>query len=88
MSKTETLSLQEQLNALKAENEALKAKAEAKRVQKISFKVSEKKALSCYGLGRFPVTLYASQWVALAKAMPALLAFVEENKGTLASKEA
>ncbi len=28
----------------------------------ITYKVSEKGALSVYGLGRFPVTLYAEQW--------------------------
>jgi len=31
----------------------------------ISFKVSEKGAVSVYGLGRFPVTLYLEQWDAL-----------------------
>ena len=28
----------------------------------LSFKVSEKGAVSVYGLGRFPVTLYFEQW--------------------------
>ena len=28
----------------------------------ISYKFSEKGALSVYGLGRFPVTLYVGQW--------------------------
>ena len=28
----------------------------------ITYKVSEKGALSVYGMGRFPVTLYAEQW--------------------------
>jgi len=28
----------------------------------MSLKVSEKGALSVYGLGRFPVTLYREQW--------------------------
>jgi hypothetical protein len=31
----------------------------------LSFKVSEKGAVSVYGLGRFPVTLYLEQWDAL-----------------------
>lgn len=51
------------ITALQAENQALKTKAMAKRP--ISFKVSEKGCLSMYGLGRFPVTLYKSQWQAL-----------------------
>jgi hypothetical protein len=28
----------------------------------LSFKISEKGAVSVYGLGRFPVTLYFEQW--------------------------
>jgi len=28
----------------------------------VTYKVSEKGALSVYGMGRFPVTLYAEQW--------------------------
>lgn len=50
--------------------EELKAKVaryearEAAR-HKVTFKVSEKGACSVYGLGRFPVTLYKSQWVRL-----------------------
>jgi hypothetical protein len=37
----------------------------------ISFKVSEKGAVSVYGLGRFPVTLYLEQWVG-TRCSPAL----------------
>lgn len=51
---------------LTAQNEALKAGA----IAKTQFKVSEKGALSLYGMGRFPVTLYKGQWMtvlALAK---------------------
>lgn len=51
--------LQAQLDALIAENQALKAKAAAR--SKITLKVSEKGAVSIYGVGRFPVTLYKSQ---------------------------
>jgi hypothetical protein len=29
---------------------------------RITYKVSEKGAVSAYGLGRFPVTLYVEQW--------------------------
>lgn len=50
-------SLQAQLAALAAENAALKARPSAK----LSLKVSAKGAVSVYGLGRWPVTLYSSQ---------------------------
>ena len=70
---------------LKASNEALRqSKARA-----VSWKVSEKGAVSVYGLGRFPVTLYHSQWVKLAKAMGDIMAFVElsHENGELSSKD-
>ena len=49
----------------------------------ISFKVSEKGAVSVYGLGRFPVTLYREQWEKLFANMPGLKKFIEENKVAL-----
>lgn len=65
-----------ELLALRAENAKLKAKNEARAMSRISLKVSEKGALSLYGLGRFPVTLYKGQWVKL-------LAIVDEIKQAL-----
>ena len=53
--------LQAELERLKAENEALKAKTS----RATSIRVSEKGAVSVYGLGRFPVTLYKEQWLKL-----------------------
>ena len=49
---------------LKAELEKVKAQNKV-RTGELSFKVSEKGAVSVYGLGRFPVTLYQEQWVRL-----------------------
>jgi hypothetical protein len=37
------------------------------RMSKLSFKVSLKGAISVYGLGRFPVTLYPEQWGAIMR---------------------
>ena len=48
--------------------EELKAKVAAMEAEKatgLTFKVSEKGALSVYGLGKFPTTLYAEQWTRL-----------------------
>ena len=53
----------EQMAARIAELEGRLAKGSS-----LSFKVSEKGAVSVYGLGRFPVTLYSEQWDALSKA--------------------
>lgn len=73
----------EQINALKAENEALKVK----KIKSLSWKVSEKGAISIYGFGRFPVTLYYEHLVKLAKVMPEVLKFAEDNKASLSTKE-
>ena len=77
--------IQAELAQLRAENEALKAKAAAKGYFKL--KVSEKGAVSAYGLGRFPVTLYRSQWEALLAQKDKVTAFIEENASSLKAKE-
>jgi hypothetical protein len=72
---------------LTAENAAMKAKLEQKAAARpITFKVSDKGAVSAYGLGRFPVTLYGSQWTRLAAHMGELTAFLAENADKLATK--
>ena len=53
----------------------------------LRFKVSEKGAVSVYGLGRFPVTLYYEQWNRLLEAAPQLREFLESNKSRLKLKE-
>jgi hypothetical protein len=53
----------------------------------LSFKISAKGAVSVYGLGRFPVTLYYEQWKRLLGSSEPLQAFLEENKSQLKSKE-
>lgn len=76
-----------ELGRLKAENELLKARAKVKAGNRVSYKVSEKGALSIYGLGRFPVTLYLSQFDAVAAAWEDIKAFVEANRASFAVKE-
>jgi hypothetical protein len=76
-----------ELEALRAELASLKAAAAAG--QRISYKVSEKGALSVYGLGRFPVTLYRSQWERLLDPsnVTAITAYMVANRDRLATKE-
>jgi hypothetical protein len=76
--------LQAELERLRAENEALKT---TRRGGAVSMKVSEKGAVSVYGLGRFPVTLYQEQWNKLLAMAPEIKAFIEENKSKLKTKE-
>jgi hypothetical protein len=77
--------LQAELERLRAENEALKKKSSAGRG--LAMKVSEKGALSVYGMGRFPVTLYKEQWLKLLAMGDEIKAFIEANQDALKSKE-
>jgi hypothetical protein len=72
-----------ELEKLRAENAALKARG----AKGISMKVSEKGAVSVYGLGRFPVTLYQEQWTKLLDLADDIRAFIRENEGRLKKKE-
>ncbi len=77
--------LKAELERLKAENEALKVVK--KTTGSMSFKVSEKGAVSVYGLGRFPVTLYREQWDKLLAASEQIKSFMQENASSLKVKE-
>jgi hypothetical protein len=79
-----TQELQAQLEALRQENEGLKKAAVNKGS---AIKISGKGAVSVYGLGRFPVTLYASQWHRLFAMVDGVKAFIEANADKLATKE-
>jgi ribosome-interacting GTPase 1 len=74
--------LKSELARLKEENERLKART----TRGTSLKVSEKGALSVYGLGRFPVTLYKEQWRKLLAMAEEIRAFLDENDAQLKSK--
>ena len=52
----------------------------------INFKVSAKGAVSVYGLGRFPVTLYREQWLRLLEKTDDLKKFMDEHADDLKSK--
>ena len=73
---------------LKAKLAELEKQVQGRKKGSIDFKVSEKGAVSVYGLGRFPVTLYYEQWVRLLDQAAALREFMETNKGSLKLKQA
>ena len=72
-----------ELERLRAENAELKSKDSAG----LSLKVSEKGAVSLYGMGRFPVTLYKEQWLRILDSAPEIEAFIRENDSKLKTKE-
>jgi hypothetical protein len=75
--------LKAELERLKAENASLKARGS----KGVSMKVSEKGAVSVYGLGRFPVTLYQEQWLKLLDLAEDIRGFIRENTDRLKKKE-
>ena len=75
--------LKAELERLRSENAALKKGA----ATGVTMKVSEKGALSIYGMGRFPVTLYKEQWLKLMEMSDDIRAFIVANEGQLKTKE-
>lgn len=81
---TNTQPTLEQQAARIAELEAQLAKANR---PKGNIKISAKGAISVYGLGRFPVTLYMSQWIALFEKIEEIKEFITAHASSLASKK-
>ena len=74
--------LQEQIANLKAE-----LKEKKKNTPKaLSLKVSQKGAVSVYGLGRFPVTLYPAQMQRLLSIKEEIETFIADNKDSFSYK--
>lgn len=71
---------------LESEVEELRKQLAAKNGSVITFKVSERGAVSVYGLMRFPVTLYQNQWEKLLEHQDKLRQFIKDNEGKLKVK--
>lgn len=85
----QTMTMQELIAAnakLMAENQRLAGLVPTPKGP--TLKVSAKGAISLYGLGRFPVTLYASQWEKIFESREAITNFIQTNMEKLASKDA
>ena len=76
--------LKAEIERLRSENENLK---KPQQRGQLSLKVSEKGALSVYGLGRFPVTLYREQWEKLLGLTDQIREFIQQNDQILKKKE-
>ena len=74
-----------ELEAMQAELKALKAKV--KNTPRL--KVSQKGAISVYGLQRMPVTLYAGQWERIIQLVESgvFADFIAQNEKTLTRKD-
>jgi hypothetical protein len=63
-------------------------KSNGKATTELTYKVSAKGAVSIYGLGRWPVTLYGEQWARVDSdaERKRRAEFIKANKSKLASK--
>jgi hypothetical protein len=61
--------------------------ANARRPQALTIRVSSKGGVSVYGLGKWPITLYRTQWTRLLGEAKAIGEFIEENAAQLATKD-
>jgi hypothetical protein len=75
--------LKAELERLRQENAALKKGASSG----LRMKVSEKGAVSIYGMGRFPVTLYKEQWLKLLDRADDIRSFIKANEAQLKAKD-
>ncbi len=75
--------VQAELERLRAENTALRARTN----RELRLQVSPKGAISVYGLRRFPVTLYADEFETLLDMGAQIRAFIKEHAGALKRKE-
>lgn len=71
--------LQRELDALRQENSKLKNK-------ELTLKVSEKGAISVYGLRKFPITLYKDEMLKVLDMSDEIRQFIENNEGDLTTK--
>ena len=71
--------MKKELERLRAENEALKAKP----TRETRLQVSQKGAVSVYGIRRFPITFYAGEWDILIGMANEIQAFIKQHEGEL-----
>ena len=64
----------------------LSAEQASNMLNPVTFKVSEKGAVSVYGLQRFPVTLYKNQWDILLGKSKEIAEFIHQNDRRLTNK--
>jgi hypothetical protein len=71
-----------ELERLRAENEGLKAR----KSQETRLQVSQKGAVSLYGIRRFPVTFYANEWDIILGMADDVRTFISQHESELKQK--
>jgi hypothetical protein len=81
--KMSDVTMQAELEALRAENTRLKAK----KIRPLTMKVGKSGGVSLYGINsRFPVTLYGEQWERVLGHAEQIRAFLTANASQLKTK--
>ena len=75
-------------NDERAELEALRKEKSKTGNKGLYLQVSQKGAVSLYGMGRFPVTLYKEQWLKVIAHMEVIQQFIADHDSELKTKEA
>ena len=81
MEKDERDEMEAEMARLRAENQALKESKKSLRLQ-----VSQKGAVSLYGIRRFPITFYKEEWKTVLGMAEEIKTFMDEHDGELTSK--
>ena len=79
----ESEDLAKEIERLRAENEALKAKQTDRAIR---LQVSEKGAVSLYGIRRFPITFYMEEWQRILGMADEIQRFIHDNEAQLKRK--
>ncbi len=74
--------MQAELERLRTENETLKAK----RSGEMRLQVSQKGAVSLYGIRRFPITFYADEWATALGMADKIRTFISQHETELKRK--
>ena len=74
--------MRQELERLKAENEALKAAG----TRSLRLQVSAKGGVSLYGIRRFPITFYQEEWEKILGMTDDIRNFIRENESELKRK--
>jgi hypothetical protein len=74
--------IQAELERLRAENEGLKAR----KTQERRLQVSQKGAVSLYGIRRFPITFYADEWDIILGMADEVRTFISQHDDELKRK--
>ena len=71
----------------RAELEALRKEKGKSGKKGLYLQVSQKGAVSLYGMGRFPVTLYKEQWLKVIAHMDVIQQFIADHDSELKIKD-